>query len=175
MRAYWAYFLLGLPVIVAYSLIPRWGEYTLGVGGDIRERLRVHDVRARHCQAELSPLLTAAGRAGPAFGFRIYGFRAAMSLGSHSTSRRRIRSLARRHGGKQTQCHPTRKPSGVLFQSVPYSPKPRELSNPSERITDINSHCDKGYLHKRASNILIWLKHATSNKCGDEPRHKPDH
>jgi len=31
MRAYWAYFLLGLPVIVGYSLIPRWGEYTLGV------------------------------------------------------------------------------------------------------------------------------------------------
>jgi hypothetical protein len=31
MRAYWVYFLLGLPVIVGYSLIPRWGEYTLGV------------------------------------------------------------------------------------------------------------------------------------------------
>jgi hypothetical protein len=31
MRAYWVYFLLGLPVIVGYSLIPKWGEYTLGV------------------------------------------------------------------------------------------------------------------------------------------------
>jgi amino acid transporter len=31
MRAYWLYFFLGVPVIFGYSLIPKWGEYTLGV------------------------------------------------------------------------------------------------------------------------------------------------
>jgi amino acid transporter len=31
MRAYWLYLTLALPVIAGYSLVARWGEYTLGV------------------------------------------------------------------------------------------------------------------------------------------------